>query len=64
MMEEPILNLTSGYIQRARETLPHQGPKKPWRMNQNYLQDLLTLKWSRLNDGTLVFEHNTELVKV
>lgn len=53
--EEPILNLTSGYIQRAISMLPHQGSKAPWKLYQNYLQDLVLLKLGRLNDGTLEF---------
>ena len=33
---EPILDFTSGYVQRARAALPSQGSKKPWRVHQNY----------------------------
>jgi cation diffusion facilitator CzcD-associated flavoprotein CzcO len=53
--EHSVLNLTSGYVQRARDILPRQGSKKPWRMYQNYLQDLFSLRFSRLNDGTMQF---------
>lgn len=53
--EEPIINLTSGYVQRAASTLPHQGTKAPWKLYQNYLQDVGLLKLGRVNDGTLEF---------
>ncbi|MBV8657393.1 MAG: NAD(P)/FAD-dependent oxidoreductase [Burkholderiales bacterium] len=52
---EPAIGLTSGYVQRARDTLPKQGSRRPWRLYQNYALDLLTLKFGRVNDGTLKF---------
>jgi cation diffusion facilitator CzcD-associated flavoprotein CzcO len=52
---EPFLNLSSGYIQRATAQLPRQGIHQPWRMHQNYLLDLLSLKFSSLRDGVLLF---------
>jgi monooxygenase len=53
---QPFLNLTSGYVQRSAAMLPRQGTRKPWRMYQSYLQDLLSLKYSRLADGALRFQ--------
>lgn len=53
--QEPVLNLTSGYVQRAMDKLPRQGSKKPWKMYQNYLLDLFGLRFSRVRDGTLEF---------
>jgi hypothetical protein len=52
---QPFLNLSSGYIQRASAELPRQGMRTPWRMYQNYLLDLLSLKFSPLGDGVLRF---------
>jgi hypothetical protein len=52
---EPLLNFTSGYVQRALATLPHQGSKRPWKLYQNYLLDLLTLRFGAVNDGTMEF---------
>ena len=52
---EPFLNLSSGYIQRAAASLPRQGAHTPWRMYQNYLLDLLSLKFSSLRGGALQF---------
>jgi monooxygenase len=51
----PFLNLSSGYIQRATALLPRQGTRAPWRMYQNYLLDLLSLKFSPLRGGALRF---------
>jgi cation diffusion facilitator CzcD-associated flavoprotein CzcO len=51
----PFLDFTSGYVQRALPLLPHQGDRKPWRLYQNYLLDLLSLRWCRVDDGVIAF---------
>jgi cation diffusion facilitator CzcD-associated flavoprotein CzcO len=55
MVEEPTLPLTSGYIQRAKNLLPKQGTTKPWRMNQNYVLDVVALRFDPINDVALEF---------
>jgi monooxygenase len=52
---EPVLDFTSGYIERALHTLPSQGSKQPWRLHQNYFKDLRLIRYGRLDDGTLEF---------
>ena len=54
--DAPFLDFTSGYVRRALPTLPRQGAKRPWRLYQNYLLDLLTLRFGRIEDGTLALE--------
>jgi monooxygenase len=51
----PLLSLTSGYVMRAAAKLPKQGAEKPWLIRQNYILDMLTMKWSRLEDGIVQF---------
>jgi cation diffusion facilitator CzcD-associated flavoprotein CzcO len=53
--EEPILDFTSGYVQRALHTLPRQGSKTPWRLHQNYVKDLSMMRFGRVDDGTMEF---------
>ena len=53
---EPALSFSSGYVQRALPSLPKQGSRKPWKLNQNYARDMLSLRYSRLEDGALEFE--------
>ena len=53
--EEPFLDFTSGYVQRARDILPRQGAVKPWKLHQNYAVDLMALRFGKLNDGTMRF---------
>lgn len=57
---QPLFGLTSGYIRRAIDAFPKQGSKAPWRVHQNYLLDLLSLRLSRLEDGCLRFSTTGE----
>ncbi len=54
---EPLLSFSSGYVQRALALLPQQGDRKPWRLDQNYLKDMLTLRFKPIDDGVLCFGH-------
>jgi monooxygenase len=54
--EEPVLDFTSGYVLRALHTLPRQGSKTPWRLHQNYVKDLVMLRFGRVDDGTMEFK--------
>jgi monooxygenase len=56
LKEEPLLDFTSSYVQRALHTLPRQGSKTPWRLHQNYIRDLSMLRYGRLEDGTMEFK--------
>jgi monooxygenase len=53
MHDEPLINFSSGYIQRSLADLPRQGSKAPWRLYQNYVLDLLGLRYGKLEDGVL-----------
>jgi cation diffusion facilitator CzcD-associated flavoprotein CzcO len=54
--EEPVIDFTSGYVQRALHTLPRQGSKTPWRLHQNYVRDLSMMRYGRVDDGTMEFK--------
>ena len=51
----PLINLQAGYVQRGADPLPRQGPTRPWRLNQNYPQDVLTLRHGPIDDGGMRF---------
>ncbi|MGA9583297.1 MAG: NAD(P)/FAD-dependent oxidoreductase [Allosphingosinicella sp.] len=53
--EVPFLDFTSGYVQRARDVLPKQGSKKPWKLYQNYALDMISLKFASVEDGVIRF---------
>lgn len=55
MEPKPLLDLSSGYVTRAAESLPKQAGQKPWLIKQNYILDMLTMKLSRIEDGILKF---------
>ena len=44
LQRKPFADFTSGYIQRVADRLPKQGSRRPWRLNQNYVHDLLALR--------------------
>jgi monooxygenase len=52
---EPWVDFSSGYIRRASDRMPKQGTRKPWRLNQNYVKDIMLLRHGKLEDGTLEF---------
>jgi cation diffusion facilitator CzcD-associated flavoprotein CzcO len=52
---EPWIDFSSGYVQRALSILPKQGTKTPWKLHQNYLLDLLTLKFGAVEDEAMTF---------
>ena len=56
--EEPLLNLTSGYVQRGAGMLPKQGSKRPWKLYNNYIKDALTFRFSNIDDGTMMFSRS------
>jgi monooxygenase len=53
--DEPLIDFTSGYIQRSIGELPRQGSNRPWRLRQNYLLDLISLRSDIAGDGCLEF---------
>jgi len=56
MKQEPIFDFSSGYVSRAKDILPKQGNKKPWKLYQNYFKDTFSLKYSKMEDGVLEFK--------
>ncbi len=52
---EPLLEFSSGYVQRGLGLFPSQGNKRPWRIYQNYLLDLINYRFAPLYDGSLKF---------
>jgi hypothetical protein len=53
--ERPLLDFTSGYVQRSLHEFPKSGSRGPWQVVMSYPRDLLTLRYGRIGDGTLRF---------
>jgi monooxygenase len=60
VVPQPFLTFTSGYVQRAVAILPKQGSKRPWKVYQNYLMDLVNLRYGRIADGVMHFSAGAE----
>jgi cation diffusion facilitator CzcD-associated flavoprotein CzcO len=57
--EVPFIDFSSGYVQRAIHLFPKQGSRAPWRLHQNYARDIVSLRYSSLDDGALRFSRAT-----
>jgi cation diffusion facilitator CzcD-associated flavoprotein CzcO len=53
--EEPLIDFSSGYVQRSIELFPKQGSRQPWRLHQNYARDILLLRYGAIEDEALEF---------
>lgn len=50
---QPILDFSSGYVQRALDYLPKQGATPPWQNYQNYFRDMMSIRYGKIDDGHL-----------
>jgi monooxygenase len=53
--EAPLLDMTSGYVARAADTLPKGADRAPWKLYQNYAMDMDQLHNGKLEDGVMTF---------
>jgi monooxygenase len=53
--EAPLLDFTSGYVQRSVHEFPKAGSRQPWRLGMSYAHDVLTLRHRKIDDGALHF---------
>jgi monooxygenase len=60
---EPLIDFSSGYIQRAIDQFPRQGSRRPWKLYQNYVRDLINLRFGSLDDGALEFARRPAAAK-
>jgi cation diffusion facilitator CzcD-associated flavoprotein CzcO len=47
---EPFIDLKSGYVLRSLDRLPKQAATHPWRLHQNYAQDIRLLRKGPIDD--------------
>ena len=50
-----FLDLASGYVDRSIDQFPKQGKVAPWRLQQNYLLDILNLRFASIKGGAMEF---------
>jgi hypothetical protein len=51
----PLIEMSSGYFERARAQLPLQGDRAPWRLRQHYGKDRPLFR-GRIDDDALRFD--------
>ncbi len=51
MPTRPLLDFGAGYVQRALDTLPKQGPEAPWVMSMSYYTDRRLLRGHVADDN-------------
>jgi len=56
MNKVPIFNLSSGYIQRSQQYMPKMGTTYPWVYYQNYLYDIVQLRYKSIVDEYVEFK--------
>lgn len=54
----PLIGLAAGYIRRAQDALPSQGTRAPWRLLQNYRQDVRLITKAPLDDEGVRFRRH------
>ena len=56
MQADTVLGaLSAGYVSRAKDELPKQGDRYPWRVNNNYVTDRIMLRYRKIKDEWLQF---------
>ncbi|MEQ1688555.1 MAG: FAD-containing monooxygenase EthA, partial [Sphingopyxis sp.] len=53
--DDVLFDFSSGYVQRALDSIPRNGVADPWRLNQDYLHDKKLLLTGVIEDGVLRF---------
>ena len=49
------MDFAAGYVLRSLHQFPKQGSRAPWRLRQNYLRDVLTIRHGRVTDDAMHF---------
>ncbi len=52
----PIDDFSSGYLQRARDSIPRSTATPPWRISMDYASDREEMRHTPIDDGVLRFE--------
>ena len=58
--EGAYLNLSSGYITRALDKIPKQGSRSPWMSTQDYLTDIIEVRWGSIINDDLHFKTTSQ----
>ena len=62
--ELPFMDFNPGYVLRSKHLLPKSGSRAPWRLKQNYLLDMRTIRRAKIADESLRFAKTRAAVPV
>jgi hypothetical protein len=51
----PLMDFKAGYVLRALDKMPKQGPSAPWHLAMSYREDEKHLRKAEVDDGVLRF---------
>jgi hypothetical protein len=58
MPQQPFIDFSSSYVQRAIDKFPKQGASAPWRLYQNYALDIFSLRFGSIENEAMEFSRN------
>ena len=50
MTRKPVIDFSSGYVQRSQAFMPSQGNRHPWQVQQNYVRDTVAIIFGRIDE--------------
>lgn len=53
--DRPLISLKSGYLQRSKSLLPKTSDTRPWKNYENYVSDMMSIRYGKIEDGVLKF---------
>jgi monooxygenase len=53
--DQPLVSLKSGYLERAKSQLPKTSYERPWKNYENYIADMMSIRYGKVEDGVLRF---------
>ena len=51
----PLIDFSSGYVQRAIDQFPRQGSRDPWQREQNHVRNRWSMRRAPIDDPALEF---------
>ena len=55
MPTAPVIDFSSGYVERSIDRFPRQGARRPWRLYQNYFFDLFAIRFGSFRNRAMKF---------
>jgi monooxygenase len=55
VLEGPLLDFQAGYVLRAIHEFPKAGSRAPWRLSMSYAQDVVNLRYGKIDDNAMRF---------